>query len=62
MKGQIFVVLQDGCAVFQAFFQGIKETSSFQKACPYRDLSFIGRQACLTFAPWAVSASDATHL
>lgn len=36
--------LQDGCAVFQALFQGIKESASFHKACPYRELSFVGRQ------------------
>ena len=30
--------------MFQALFQGIKESASFHKACPYRELSFVGRQ------------------
>ena len=39
------VVAQDGTAIFQATFQGIRETTSFHKDCPFRELSFFGRQA-----------------
>jgi hypothetical protein len=39
------VFAQDGTAVFQATFQGIKETTSFHRGCPFRELSFFGRQA-----------------
>ncbi|BDA47782.1 probable MATH domain and coiled-coil domain-containing protein At3g at N-terminal half [Coccomyxa sp. Obi] len=37
--------LQDGTAVFQAAFQGIKEFASFYRGCPIKELNFFGRQA-----------------
>ncbi len=39
------MLLQDGTAVFQAAFQGIKEFASFYRGCPIKELNFFGRQA-----------------
>ncbi len=36
--------LQDGAAVFQASFQALKESSTVHKGCPFRELTFNGRQ------------------
>lgn len=33
--------------MFQASFQALKETSSVHKACPFRELTFNGRQVGL---------------
>ena len=37
--------------MFQALFQGIKESVSFHKACPIRKLSFVGRQVPPSLTP-----------
>ena len=36
--------MQDGAAVFQASFQALKESSTVHRACPFRELTFNGRQ------------------
>lgn len=41
----MYIYVQDGTAVFQAAFQGIKETASFHRGCAIKELGFFGRQA-----------------